>query len=161
MIAPLDIGTAAEHLVCADLIMRGNQAVMATQNSPFDVIATVGNGLVRIQVKATLAPRVIPQRVGKYPAYMWQVRRAGRNRGSVATRRLYQPGDFDLLALVAMDCRRIAYIAPEFAASTIHIRTHDDAKPRGRRGGGKAGRTFEQHSYEAAFAPWLETLHGK
>lgn len=51
------------------------------------------------------------------PAYLWHVRRAGK--GGV---RSYAVGEFDLLALVALDIRRIAYLAPSHTKQTVHIR---------------------------------------
>lgn len=53
---PLHIGTAAEHLVCADIWARGFPATMAPQACPYDIIAQMPAGLVKIQVKATVKP---------------------------------------------------------------------------------------------------------
>jgi hypothetical protein len=97
--------------------------------------------LIRIQVKATRTARAIPQRVGHFPAYMWHVRRAGK-----CGLRVYGERDFDLLALVALDCRKIAYMPPSLRLQTVHIRTHDDAGIRG----GKLGKTFSQFPFIAA-----------
>lgn len=86
-------------------------------------------------------PRAIPQRVGHFPAYMWHVRRAGKG-----GRRVYGFSEFDLLALVALDARRIAYLPPSEVKQTIHIRAHGDASVRG----GKSGKTFDQFPFGAA-----------
>jgi hypothetical protein len=113
----LSIGIAGEHLVCADLILQGHRAFMANQDCPYDIAVESGGRLIRIQVKSTQRQRGIPQRATHIPAYMWHVRRAGKG-----AKRVYSATDFDLLALVALDIRRIAYIAPSQTKMTIHIR---------------------------------------
>lgn len=65
---------------------------------------------------------------------------------------MYAPGDFDVLALVALDERRIAYLEPEFAAMTIHIR---NAAGEGKPGHGKRVRTFADLPFELAFDRWI------
>ena len=143
VVTDLAAGAAGEHLVCADLLMQGYRAFLADQNCPYDVAVDVGGRLIRIQVKATRGARAIPQRVGHFPAYMWHVRRAGK-KGA----RTYAEGEFDLLALVALDVRKVAYVAPSMQRQTIHIRTHDDPTPP--RHGGKNGKTFSQYTFDVA-----------
>ena len=116
-VTDLAAGTAAEHLVCADLLLAGWRAFLSDQNCPYDVAVDVAGRLVRIQVKATRRQRLTPQRVADVPAYMWHVRRAGK--GGL---RVYNAADFDLLALVALDIRRIAYLPPSHTKQTVHIR---------------------------------------
>jgi hypothetical protein len=114
----LAVGTAAEHLVCFDLLMSGYRAFLADQNCPYDVAVELHGRLVRIQVKATRRQRPIPQRVTtQIPAYLWHVRRAGKGGA-----RVYADGSFDALALVALDIQRIAYMPPEMLRQTVHIR---------------------------------------
>lgn len=140
-ITDLAVGTAAEHLVCADLLLAGHRAFLADQNCPYDVAVDTGDGrLVRIQVKATRGPRAIPQRVGNFPAYMWHVRRAGKQ-----GRRVYLVGEFDLLALVALDCRLIAYLPPSSHAQTVHIRPDD-----GRPATSRVGKRFADFGFQGA-----------
>ena len=117
IVTDLAAGTAAEHLVCADLLMGGWRAFMADQNCPYDVAVEIEGRLVRVQVKATRQQRAIPQRAEHIPAYMWHVRRAGKG-----GRRVYAADEFDLLALVALDIRRIAYLPPSQHRQTIHLR---------------------------------------
>lgn len=116
---------------------------MSDQNCSYDVVAEIPGRLIRIQVKSTRQPRSIPQRVGNYPAYMWHVRRAGKRNC-----RVYGKDEFDVLALVALDCRKIAYVLPEHQKQTFHIRTfeEDDARNLGK----KVGKTFEQYSLPKA-----------
>lgn len=116
-VTDLAAGTAAEHIVCADLILAGWRAFLADQTCPYDIAVEVDRRLVRVQVKATRSARAIPQRATHIPAYMWFVRRAGK-RGA----RVYAEDEFDLLALVALDIRRIAYLPPSKHRQTVHIR---------------------------------------
>lgn len=142
-VTDLAAGAAGEHLVCADLLMQGYRAFLADQNCPYDVAVDIGGRLVRLQVKSTRGARAIPQRVGHFPAYMWNVRRAGKG-----GRRVYGTAEFDLLALVALDCRKVAYLPPSAQKQTVHIRTHDDATcPKH---GGKTGKTFQQFPFALA-----------
>lgn len=101
----LQIGTAAEHLVCADLILQNYNAFLTDQNCAYDVVADCDDKLIRIQVKATQAPKMIPQRKSYIPGYFWHVKRAGKGGN-----RHYGANEFDLLALVALDIRVIAYL---------------------------------------------------
>ncbi len=142
VITDLAVGTAAEHLVCADLLLGGYRAFLADQVCPYDVAVDVGGRLVRIQVKATRCPRQLRGRNKTMP-YMWNVRRAGKK-----GRRVYADGEFDLLALVAIDVRRIAYLPPSQHRQTIAIRAHENAGPTWERGA--AGRTFDQFPFFAA-----------
>ena len=75
--------------------------------------------------------------------YMWNVRRAGKG-----GRRVYADGEFDLLALVAIDVRRIAYLPPSQHRQTIAIRAHDIAGPTWKQGA--PGRTFDQFPFSVA-----------
>lgn len=117
VVTDLAAGTAAEHLVCADLLLSDYRAFLADQNCPYDVAVDLGGRLVRLQVKATRQQRPIPQRSEHIPAYMWHVRRAGKG-----GRRVYETGAFDLLALVALDIRQTAYLPPSDHRQTVHIR---------------------------------------
>jgi hypothetical protein len=143
VITDLAAGAAGEHLVCADLLLQGYRAFLSDQNCPYDIAVDLCGRLVRIQVKSTRKAKALPQRAGHFPAYMWHVRRAGKGGA-----RVYADGEFDLLALVALDCRRVAYLPPSCRAQTVHIRTHDDASPPAH--GGKSGKTFEQFPFAVA-----------
>lgn len=135
VVTDLAAGTAAEHLVSADLLLEGWRAFLADQNCPYDVAVEIGGRLIRIQVKSTRQPRAIPQRATHIPAYMWHVRRAGK-----AGQRVYGEGEFDLLALVALDIRRIAYLPPSHTKQTVHIRPP----------GAAGGRHFDAYPFRKA-----------
>ena len=52
VVTDLAAGTAAEHLVCADLLLCGYRAFLADQNCAYDIAVDVAGRLIRIQVKA-------------------------------------------------------------------------------------------------------------
>lgn len=105
VISDLELGKAAEHLVVADLILSGYRAYLTEQGLPYDVVLDREGGLYRIQVKASRCVKRMPQRSAHTPGYLYHVRRAGK-RG----RRKYADDEFDILALVAMDVRIVAYL---------------------------------------------------
>lgn len=141
----LECGLAGEHLVCAELLMGGYRAFMTEQNCPYDIAVEIGGKLVRVQVKSTRAPKPLPQRKTHNPAYMWHVRRAGK-----AGARVYGDDEFDILALVALDSKKVAYLPPSKLRQTIHIRAGEDSGPPPN--GGKSGKTFDMFPFDKAIA---------
>lgn len=115
----MEIGRASEHLVVADLITQGYRAFLTEQGLPYDVVADIDNRLIRIQVKAAcFARNVNTQGRSERIAYSWFVRRRGKD----GTKRLTD-SDCDIVALVALDVRRVAY-APVTACGgtvTLHL----------------------------------------
>lgn len=101
----LEIGKAAEHLVVADLILSGYRAFLSSQGLPFDVIIEVEDGLLRVQVKSSLSEKALSKRPNR-SGYIFRVRKRGKfGRGQ----RLDET-HADLVALVALDIRAIAYL---------------------------------------------------
>ena len=100
----LEVGKAAEHLVCADLILAGYRAFLSDQGLPYDLIVDLGSRLIKVQVKSTFSPRPIPE-ITHTQKYIWHVRRVGKGR-----KRIIGNDEFDILALVALDIRRTAYL---------------------------------------------------
>lgn len=115
-ISDLQIGKAGEYLVCADLILKGHIAYPSEQGLPYDVICDYEGRLIKIQVKATRGVRPVPQRAKYTPAYLFHIKRCGK-RGA----REYKNSDFDVMALVALDTRKIAYINIDGAKRTMHL----------------------------------------
>lgn len=147
-ITDLELGKAAEHLVVADLILSGYRAFLTDQGLPYDLVIDHTGTLFRVQVKATRELKPMPQR-GLGRGYWFHLRRAGK-RG----RRQYADNEFDIVALVAMDIRMIAYLP--FSArvlQTLYLR------PPGYQHHGRAERTrnIDQFPIETAMA----TLTGK
>lgn len=115
-ISDLDVGRAGEYLVCADLILSGHNAFLSDQGLPFDVVALIDGKVLRVQVKTTQDKKPIPQRKNYTPAYLFHLRRCGKG-----GRRSYDINDFDIIALVALDTMRIAYVHLEECRQTLHI----------------------------------------
>lgn len=124
----LQIGRAAEHLVCADALVHGYHAQLAAQGSPYDVLIDVGSRLLRIQVKATALPRSA-SRLHDRECYIWNPRcgRSGRKRIDRAV--------VDAVALVALDIVTIAYLETEFVGSTIEMAPPGRPVPEGTKSG--------------------------
>jgi hypothetical protein len=142
VLTDLAAGTAGEHLVCADLLLQGYRAFLADQNCSYDIAVDIDGRLVRIQVKTTRRVNSQSERASNNPSYIWHVRRAGKG-----GRRLYAVGEFDLLALVALDIRRIAYMTPSKMNGAIFIQTNEGSKT-----SGKKARYFSEFPFHAALA---------
>lgn len=103
----LQVGLAAEHLVCADLLLQGKQAFMATPGSPYDIVVDSGYGkFCRVQVKATckMFDRYPSRSIAEVPIYRFALRlsRTGQRRISKVF--------CDVVAFVALDRHLIAYM---------------------------------------------------
>lgn len=159
-ISDLEFGRAAEHLVVADLILSGHRAYLTEQGLPYDIVIDRNGRLLRVQVKASRGAKRLPGRaVGM--GYLYHVRRAGK-RG----KRQYASSEFDIIALVAMDVRVIAYLPlSDRVLQTIYLR------PPGYQHHARAERrhAIDQFPIEAALAAltgtapvlphWPRTVH--
>jgi len=142
----LEMGRAAEHLVCADLLLDGWAAYPTAQGMPYDLVVDIGHRLIRLQVKSTFYPKNPQPNSRANPAYFFHIRRAGRGGG-----RVYRANEFDAYALVALDRRLIAYYATvELSKQCAVIRV-----PGVRYGGGP---TTDRQFESATFARLLEIL---
>ena len=109
--------------------MKGFVAFPSEQGLPYDVLLDVGDRLFRVQVKTTTGPRVVPQRVSESTAYIFNVKRAGKNN----TKR-HENNDLDIFALVCLDTRKVGYLLNGDMPDTLNIRvdalrgTHYDEK---------------------------------
>lgn len=98
----LQIGKAAEHIVCAELILLGFNAFLADAGLPYDLIVDLGaGGILRIQVKATLGQ--YKRKDGRVTAYRFGLRK-GRHYQRIPL------GSVDAFAFVALNIRRVAYV---------------------------------------------------
>lgn len=113
----LEIGKAAEHLVCADLILQGYRCFLTDQGLPYDVVVDVEGVLIRVQVKATVGPRNVMSSARKERRrYSFNI----RSRGKGGSRRLSND-ECDLAALVALDLKLIAYMRIEDVKQTVNL----------------------------------------
>ena len=140
--AEMEIGRAGEYLVMADLLLNGWVAYPTSQGVPYAIAVDIGQRVIRVQVKSTKTPKTPGSLNRGSPLYVFHTRRAGKG-----GRRRYSSDDFDVLALVALDRRLIAYYAL--------ADTHNDCialrVPGARYGdGGVKCRYFEDAKFEFA-----------
>jgi hypothetical protein len=114
----LDVGKAAEHLVCADLLLQGYRAFLSDQGLPYDVLIEHGGRLIRVQVKSTLAQCNVNMK-GRNPrmSYSGGVRYRGRKQKGERLSDIH----CDIVALVALDIRAIAYIPLKYCGQTVQL----------------------------------------
>lgn len=139
------IGKAGEHIACADLFLSGWVASIAAEGQGYDILAEREGRVIRIAVKSTACAR--PRRTGARDAYCFHIEK----RRPVAPRRLpYTIADADVIALVAVDSRRVGYM-PVGCPTLVWV-FNEDAAPNERRFGPKVScmRRFDQISLETA-----------
>jgi hypothetical protein len=114
----LNIGKAAEHLVCADLMLAGYRVFLSDQGLPYDLLVDLGNRFVRVQVKSTAKPKNANAK-GRSPNffYVFHVRRRGRGGSGERLSKTH----CDVIALVALDTRAIAYMPVASVAQTVSL----------------------------------------
>ena len=113
----LQIGKAGEYLACADAIMKGLIAFPSEQGLPYDILIDTGKKLLRCQVKTTEKPRAVLQRKSVSKAYIFNIKRHGKN----MTAR-YTKDEVDLFALVELETRTVGYITPHNLPVTMNLR---------------------------------------
>ena len=113
----LQTGKAGEYLVCADLILKGFVAFPSEQGLPYDVLLDTGKKLIRIQVKTTSGPRIIPQRSKESKAYIFNVKRCGKG-----NKKRYGHNEVDIFALVCLDTKMIGSIKTDDMPDTVNYR---------------------------------------
>jgi len=113
----LELGKAAEHLTCADLIVSGYRCHLAGHGLPYDLVIDHADRLIRVQVKAASFARNVNM-AGRAVrmAYSFNVRRRGKR----GYRRL-RDADCDLVALVALDIAIVAYLPLAEAGTTVQL----------------------------------------
>lgn len=117
----LELGTAGEHLVCADLLMQGYRASRSSRGLPYDIVLDVEGRLLRVAVKATLAAKERPSRMGSRPCYQFNITRSRSFVGGKNGARRYTSTEADLIALVALDVRLVAYFTIRESVTIQHF----------------------------------------
>lgn len=119
-----------------------------SQDVPYNIAIDIGQRVIRVKVKSTKMPKTPDSLNRGSPLYVFHTRRAGKS-----GRRRYNSDDFDVLALVALDRRLIAYYAlADSRNDCIAIRV-----PRVRYGeGGVKCRYFEDAKFEVALDSVLQ-----
>lgn len=113
----LQIGKAGEYMTCSDLIMKGLIAYPSEQGLPYDVLIDTGKKLLKCQVKTTTEPRCIPQRTKKSYAYIFNIKRHGKN-----NKLIYSKFEVDVFALVSLDTRQVGYLINKDMPLTLNLR---------------------------------------
>lgn len=113
----LSIGKAAEYLVCADLLLAGKVAFPTDQGLPYDLVVENDGVLIRIQVKATAKPINVAA-AGRSPRFAYSFRPYLRGKGN---KKKLTSAECDIVALVALDVREIAYVCVQDACSTVQL----------------------------------------
>lgn len=114
----LSIGKAAEHLVCADLMLAGYRVFLSDQGLPYDLLVDLGDRFIRVQVKATIRAKNANAK-GRAPnmVYVFHVRRRGKHsKGERLSAK-----HCDAVALVALDTRIVAYMPVKTVAQTVSL----------------------------------------
>lgn len=104
------IGNAGEYLVCADLAMQGHSASMAPAGEPYDIITSIDGKLKTIQVKT-----VSKGSDGKYNFTLCS--RTNRSSNREREKVVIDVDSVDILALVALDIKSVAYFDKDFMLS--------------------------------------------
>ena len=104
----LKVGIAGEHIAMADIMLMGYKVHQADQTRPYDFVVDVGDKLIRVQVKTTATCKPIPQRSEPKFGYIWHVKRAKSRYGN--KERYYADSEYDVLALVSLEEKRVAYL---------------------------------------------------
>jgi len=113
----LQVGKAGEYIVCADLIIKGLIAYPSEQGLSYDVVVDNGKKLLKCQVKTTSKPRIILQREKETNAYIFSIKRHGKNNNSI-----YGLTEVDLFALVCLDTKLVGYLKNKEMPTTINLR---------------------------------------
>lgn len=117
----IEIGTAGEHVVCADLLLSGWRAFQSAQGLPYDVVVEVNGKLLRVAVKSTARPRPRPAREGSRVCYQFSATRNRRlHTGKTDARRITEE-HADLVAFVALDTRAVAYLPIASCPGSFHV----------------------------------------
>lgn len=117
----IEIGTAGEFIVCADLILRGYRAFISAQGLAYDAAVDVDGHLIRVAVKSTVKPIQRPPREGSRICYSFMVKRSRRLTTGKTDARGYAASDVDIVALCALDARLVAYCHISECATTMHF----------------------------------------
>lgn len=95
------IGKVGQHLVCADLLLKGYKAFIADEGLSYDVLLDIDSSLKKIQVKTTQGLISTKKQKNIYRFYL----KMGKN-----TKQKYIKNSFDILAVVCLDINKIGYV---------------------------------------------------
>lgn len=149
----IEVGTAGEHLVCADIIMGGYRAFLAAQGLPYDVVADVDGLLLRVAVKSAQRATRRPAREGDRVCYQFSVTRSRRRSSGKTDARPYSQIDADIVALVALDIRQVAFVPMSLCKASMHLdHPRDEETPTNRRSLVHVRKRFSHYSLATCLA---------
>ena len=111
------VGKAGEHLVISELLSLGYESFMAGEGLPYDIVFEKDGKLIRVQVKTSRKPSIIPQRLRETTGYIYHIKRRGKG-----MKKQYIKENIDLFAIVALDTKEIGYVFLSEVKSTMTIR---------------------------------------
>lgn len=150
----IQLGTAGEHIVCADVILSGRIAFMASAGLAFDVVIDDRGRLIRVAVKSVSRATQRPSRESYRVCYQFAVTRPRRLHNGKTDARPYLPEHVDIVALCALDIRRVAYCHLSECAQSMHFDPEGEAAPKNNRGlvPGRPRKTFDAYTLDRALA---------
>jgi hypothetical protein len=152
-------GKAAEHLVLADLLLRGYDAFLAGEGLHYDVLVNIDNKILKLQVKSITRPsasRKGRRNVG--PVYRFTTSSAVYINNKYKYKPKTKYCDVDIWVFVALDLKIISYVTTkefmksdrehvpmtfEFKTRTFEYKT---SEPNGRSRPLVKGRWLEDYS---------------
>lgn len=156
----IEIGTAGEHLVCADLLLQGHRAFLSSAGLPYDLILDVEGEMLRVAVKSTQRAWNRPAREGNRLCYQFCVTRSRRLHTGKTDARFYSAGDVDIVAFCALDIRRVGYCHMRECAQSMHFDPPGAASSTSGRGilRYKPKKTFDGYTIERALGVHREEI---
>jgi hypothetical protein len=115
------IGAAGEHITCADLLLNGYRAFQAGEGLPYDLVVEHRAKLIRVTVKSTLKPRPRPGRPNSADCYQYQIGQRKRDHTGKTSARAYTAELVDIVAVVALDMRWVAYLWIGDCPTILHL----------------------------------------
>lgn len=157
----LELGTAGEHLVCADILISGHRCTMAAAGMPYDIIADVDGELFKIAVKASNYAFIRRDYID--PVYYYGISRAAPKRGPNAGKTVrYTLEDVSIVALVELEKRRICYIPITSCPASISLQQDTFRPKKSRYGrGDRMNGDDDDFSLIGSIKRLKETLYGE
>ena len=148
----IEIGSAGEYIVCADLLLLGHRAFPSAQGLPYDVVAEIDGTLLRIAVKSTQRAAPRPARENSRSCYQFAVTRPRKTGVAKSDARPYLAADVEIVALCALDIRMVAYCHIRECAHSMNLVPPGSPPPTSRRGSipGLPRKTFEAYTFARA-----------
>ena len=132
----LNMGRAGQYIVLADLLLKGLKTFPTSEGVNYDVVVDLNGKIIRLQVKTTRGKKIKSH--CENPVYFFHLKRTGK-----FGKRIYQIGEFEAFALVALDIKKIFYLKFDRRIPTNSIVIRDkDIKYKTR--GGRTTRLYWQ-----------------